>query len=168
MSDQVVPDLPPHDEYQERSVLGTLLAQPDRKHAGMLLDELTPFLEPGDFFREANRKVYAAILRQREALHGDGVLIGDLFRVPGMDSAYLTGLVVEATDATLVREVTLYVADLGLKRVILGGSAHLAGWSAEQVDAFNQRVQAKRERIAAARDGRPPIEDASFGLLAGR
>ena len=88
--------------------------------------------------------MYAAILRQREALHGDGVLIGDLFRLPGMDSAYLTGLVVEASPAEVVRDVAVYVAELGLRRIVLGGSVHLAGWSAEQLDAFNARVQAKR------------------------
>jgi replicative DNA helicase len=167
MNEQATHDLPPHDEFQERGVLGALLAQPDRKHAGMLLDDLAPFLEPGDFFREANRKVYAAILRQREALHGDGVLVGDLFRLPGMDSAYLTGLVVEASPAEVVRDAALYVADLGLNRVILGGVDRLAkgGMSAGAVDAFNQRVQAKRERIAAARNGRPAI--IPFNPLAG-
>ena len=38
-------DLPPHDEFQERGVLGALLAQPDRKHAEALLDDLAPFLD---------------------------------------------------------------------------------------------------------------------------
>jgi replicative DNA helicase len=169
-TDRLVPELPPHDEYQERSVLGALLAQPDRRHAGALLDELAPFLDPADFFREANRTVYAAILRQREALHGDGVLIGDLFRLPGMDAAALTGLVVEAAPAAVVREVALYVADLGLQRLILGGAHRLAHASPEAVDAFNQRVQAKRQRIAQARDGRAaaggrydPLTDARGG-----
>ena len=87
----------PHDEFQERGVLGALLAQPDRKHAEALLDDLAPFLDPADFFREANRKVYAAILRQREALHGDGVLMRRPVPPAWHGPAYLTGLVVEAS-----------------------------------------------------------------------
>jgi hypothetical protein len=163
--DRLVPDLPPHDEHLERGVLGAILAQPDREHAAALLTDLA-FLEPGDFWRGVNREVYFRIeaLRVREG----SCLIGDLFRLDGTDSAYLTGLVVEASPALVVKQEALRLADLGMERLLLWGAARLARWTPAQVEGFNDRVQAKRDRIATARDGRRPPADAAFDLLAGR
>lgn len=146
-------DLPPHDEYLERGLLGSILCQPDKEHSAVILGDLTPILEAGDFFREANRVVYLAIearyVRERRCL------IGDLFGLPGMDSAYLSGLAAEALPALLVKTAAIRVAELGMERLLLWGSTRMPQWTPEQVDGFNQRVQAKRERIEGAKGGRP-------------
>lgn len=148
---RLVPDLPPHDELIERGVLGAILSQPDRAHSAALLGDLS-FLEPADFWRAANKDVYLAV-EERYVREG-ACLIGDLFRRGGMDSAYLTGLVVDASPAAVVKAEALHLAELGAKRLQLWGAFRLPAWTPEQVDAFNDRVQAKRERIAAAREGR--------------
>lgn len=153
-NDRLVPELPPHDEYLERGVLGAILSQPDRAHSAALLDALA-FLEPADFWRETNQRLYLAIETRR--VREGSCLIGDLFRTTVFDSADLTGLVVEASPAAVVRQEALFLADLGLKRLVLGGAYRMAKWTPEQVDAFNTRVQAKRERIEAARSGAAPV-----------
>jgi hypothetical protein len=150
-----VPDLPPHDEYLERGVLGSILCQPDAEHSAAILDDLA-FLYPSDFFREANRAVFLAIDARR--LHGRPCLIGDLFGLPGMDSAYLTGLANEALPALVVKTAAVRVAELGMERLLLWGAFRLPQWTPEQVDGFNQRVQVKRERIEAAKTGRPAAQ----------
>lgn len=149
-NDRLVPELPPHDEHLERGVLGAILSQPDREHSAALLRDLA-FLEPDDFWRGQNREVYFRIEFRR--VREGSCLIGDLFRVPGTDSAYLTGLVVEASPAAIVKPEALLLADLGMERLLMWGAARLARWTPAQADNFNDRVQAKRERIAAVRDG---------------
>lgn len=145
--DRLVPDLPPHDEHLERGVLGAILAQPDREHSAALLTDLA-FLEPSDFWREANRAVFGAIEWRR--VREGSCLIGDLFRAPGMDSAALTALVVEASPALIVKQEALLLADLGVERLLLTARRIQ---SPQQLDALTDRVRAKRERIAASRDG---------------
>lgn len=163
MSD--VPDLPPHDEYLERGVLGSILCQPDAAHSAAILADLA-FVEPADFFRAANKDVYLAVEERRVRV--GHCLIGDLFRRVYPDSAYLTGLAAEALPALLVKTAAIRVAELGMERLLLWGAFRLPRWTPEQVDGFNQRVQAKRERINAAKTGSGPVDDAAFTLLAGR
>jgi hypothetical protein len=146
------------DEFHERAVLGTLLAQPDADHAIRLYQELAPLLDDSDFTRQENRRVWYAI-RSATTDNRRGVLIGDLFRRPNTpDAAYLAGLVADSTDATIVRQSALYVAREGLSRLILGG-AFKVGTSAPSpaaVEAFNANVQAKRARIARFEGGGEP------------
>jgi len=151
--DRLVPDLPAHDEYLERGVLGTILAQPDRERSAALLNDLD-FLTPDDFWREQHRTVYVAV--RRVAHQGDGAcLIGDLFGLksplPGMASYELTG-VVESLDAGIVRAAALGLADLGLERMAL---ERYRCTTPLQVSALGVKVAARRERIAAARSGAP-------------
>jgi len=153
-NDRLVPDIPAHDEYLERGVLGAMLAQPDREASTAILGDLA-FLEPWDFWRETNKAVYLAVEGRR--IREGSCLIGDLFRLDGMDSAYLTGLVVEASPALIVKQEALRLAELGMERLLLLGSTKMPKWRPEQADSFNTRVQAKRERIEAARSGAVPF-----------
>ena len=49
-------DLPPHSIENERGVLGSIL------HEGRLIDEVRPYLRPGDFYRDAHEVIFAAML----------------------------------------------------------------------------------------------------------
>lgn len=155
-------DLPPFDEDLERGVLGAILIQPDRAHSAALLRDLTPFLDPRDFAREANRLVYLAIVSAYRtagwAALADVAARLESTRFKQNTStawATLAGLCADCTDASIVKVEALALADLGLKRLVMEGRRRLAGAvTASAVSLFNQRVQDKQHRLEEARTGR--------------
>lgn len=144
---------PKEDEYAERGVLGSLLCQPDRNQSDLVLTALALFLEPADFCRQANAKVYSQLLLVQKRL-SDGPLIEDLFRLPDADTSYLCGLAVEALPVLIVKHGAWYVASLGLQRRIEGMSHRLRSATPAQIAFFNAGVQAKKDKLEAARGNR--------------
>lgn len=171
----VTPALPPYDEFHERAVLGSILSQPDRPHSTALLDDLTGFLEPADFFRARSRQAYELVLRTHRRL--GGCLIGDLFRdpPPGVRddaqrsewSSYLTGLVVDAHPAAVVRAAALHLSALGLDRLLLETHKLAADPNPRALSALHARVQRKRDLLDAARTGDPTAPAAGAVAAAG-
>jgi replicative DNA helicase len=110
--------LPPHNVEAEEALLGSLLIDPDA------LFEVSAFLRPNAFYREANKWIYEAILdlnerrepvdfitltdelrrrEQLEELGGEAYLIGLINTVPTSINAASYGHIVEA--AALRREM---------------------------------------------------------------
>jgi hypothetical protein len=158
----ITPALPPFDEPHERGVLGAILSQPDRPRSEALLDDLLPWLEPDDFFRQRNRQVAQAVVNSYRVR--GSALIGDLWgarprsrdghlAVDGEWSAYLTSLVVDAHPGAVVRPVALLLADLGLERLLLETQRLAADPNPQALAALHRRVERKRGLIDAARTG---------------
>lgn len=158
----MVMELPPFDEDLERGVLGAILIQPDREHSAAVLRDLTPFLDPRDFAREANRLVYLAIVSAYRTV-GWAALTDVAARLESTRLrqntatawAMLAGLCAGCTDASIVKVEALALADLGLKRLVMEGGRRLSGEvNAGAVALFNHRVQDKKQRLEEARTGK--------------
>jgi replicative DNA helicase len=129
--------LPPHNVEAEEALLGSLLIDPDA------LFEVSSFLRPAAFYREANKWIYEAILvlnerrepvdfitltdelrrrEQLEELGGEAYLIGLINTVPTSINAASYGRIVEAT---------------ALRRRMVGAASTIANLAYDEAEDVN-------------------------------
>ena len=132
--------LPPHDLDSEKAVLGSILIDRDA------LGEVSDFLAPGDFYRQAHAWVYRAMLAIAERSEPLDVVTvaaeleraGDLETVGG--ASFLSILGNETPTAVHVAQYGRIVADLSRYRATIMGAGRIAEAAYERAPDLAERV----------------------------
>ena len=136
--------LPPQNIDAEQSVLGSLLI--DRE----AVIKIAPFLQPGDFYREAHGEIYAAILDLHERREpADFVTLCDELERRGQletvgGAAYLTSLINSVPTAIHVEHYAHIVERTAILRRLIEAAGRIAGLAyaeAEEVDVVVDRAE---------------------------
>lgn len=147
--------VPPQNLDAERAILGGILLSPET------LDEVAEVVKPGDFYREAHRKVYEAML----ALDADGekpdrVAVKARLAERGVLASVGEDLVDDldrsvpaaanlAYYARIVRDAALLRRAIELAHAVMAEAYDRPGNASDFVAGFEQRVM----RLAEAEDG---------------
>ncbi|GCE49277.1 replicative DNA helicase [Thermosporothrix hazakensis] len=130
----------------ERGVLGSILIDPD------VLPEVVTLLKPDDFYRDAHRLIYAAILRlNAQHIQADYLTVShELSRMQQLDAAegqsYLVSLVNEVPTSGNVRYYAQIVASTAVQRRLIHAAADIAALAYSDLDAQKALEQAE-ERL---------------------
>ncbi|MDR1099333.1 MAG: replicative DNA helicase [Treponema sp.] len=129
--------IPPHDEEAERSALGSLLMDADAVAAAI------QYLRPGDFYSNANNRVYDAIL----SLDAKGVradiqtVIQELKQLGRLDEAgghaYVASLTSVVPTGSNIEYYAQTVQNYSLRRALLRVSSEIS------VRAFDESLEAR-------------------------
>ena len=118
--------IPPHNLDAEKAVLGALLT--NGSNSGAVVDTVTSILKSEDFYRDAHRIIYDAIL---EIVHGnktaDFITVGEeLDRRKRLDAvgglAYITSLANEAVSYNVEEHAKIISEKAQLRRLIDAGN----------------------------------------------
>ena len=156
--------LPPHNLESEEAVLGSLLIDPDA------IFDVSTFLKPDMFYREANGWIFEAILdlynrrepvdlitltevlRQRdqlEAVGGEGYIIGLINTVPTSVNAASYGHIVEAA---------------AVRRRLIGAASTIANLAYDEAEEINNVIDRSESALFSVSEARTtrdlvPVKD---------
>lgn len=122
---QQTPRVPPHDLEAEKSVLGALLIDKDA------VISVVEFLSPSHFYKEANAKIFEAMVRLYEKREPTDLItlpselrtMGELDKIGGV--TYLTDLVNSVPTASNVEAYARIIKDHATKRSLLSAAAKI-------------------------------------------
>lgn len=132
--------LPPQNIEAEQSVLGSLLIDPDA------VVRIASFLHPGDFYREAHQRIYAAILTLHERREpADFVTVVDeLERKEQIEavggSSYLTSLINQVPTSIHVEHYAHIVERASIMRRLISAAGDIAALAYEERDDIDQVI----------------------------
>ncbi|MCL1811972.1 MAG: replicative DNA helicase [Treponema sp.] len=118
--------VPPHSEEAEQAALGAILLDNDA------IDTALQYIRPGDFYANANRRVFQAVLN----LHNQGqqkadiiTVVAELRRMGELDAsggpAYVASLTNAVPSSANIEHYAALVQDYSLRRALLRVSAEL-------------------------------------------
>lgn len=137
--------IPPQNLDAERSVLGAIL------HENLSLGAVLEIIEAGDFYSDAHRKIFAAILELSERNEPADLITlknalqdkGSLEKIGG--TAYLSGLVDDVGSSANVAYYAKIIKEKAVKRSLIGTASKLldAAYSPEKSteEAINETQQ---------------------------
>src|SRR4051794_3290990 len=149
--------LPPQSLEAEQSVLGAILIDRDA------VIEVAEFLRPADFYRQANGRIYAAVLdlfERREPI--DIVTVAEaLERKDGLEAtggrASLSSLSNETPTAAHVAQYARIVERKAVLRNLIGAAGRIAGIGYEDPAEVRRRSTERRRSFSpSARSGSMP------------
>ncbi|MBC7232109.1 MAG: replicative DNA helicase [Chloroflexi bacterium] len=132
--------LPPQNIEAEQSVLGSLLI--DRE----AIIKVAPFLQPGDFYREAHGQIYAAILDLHERREpADFITLCDELERRGQLDAvggpsYLTSLINSVPTSIHVEHYARIVERTAILRRLIEASGKIAALAYEEAEDVDEVV----------------------------
>ena len=149
--------LPPQSLEAEQSVLGAILIDRDA------IIEVAEFLRPADFYRQANGRIYAAVLElfeRREPI--DIVTVAEaLERKDELEAiggrAYLSSLSNETPTAVHVAQYARIVERKAVLRNLIGAAGRIAGIGYEDPAEIQEAIdRAEAELFAVSRSASTP------------
>ncbi len=154
--------LPPQSIEAEQSVLGAILIDRDA------VIEVAEFLRPADFYRQANGRIYAAVLdlfERREPI--DIVTVAEaLERRDELESiggrAYLSSLSNETPTAVHVEQYARIVERKAVLRNLIGAAGKIAGIGYEDPAEVQEAIDRAEAELFAVSQKRV---SSGFGLL---
>jgi replicative DNA helicase len=150
----VIDRLPPQSLESEQSVLGSILIERDA------IVEVAEFLRPADFYRDANGRVYAAMLElfeRREPI--DIVTVaetlerrGDLEAIGGR--TYLSGLSNQTPTAVHAVQYARIVERKAVLRNLIGAAGRIAGIGYEDPAEIQEAIDRAEAELFAVSERR--------------
>ena len=156
---------PPTDTEAEQSVLGAILVRPE------MLDRVTTIIKPDDFYREAHRVIFQAMLDlQAKNEPVDQVTVSILLRERGkLEGAggvvFLAGLSSEVGYATNAEFYAKKVREKAILRRLLDASQHIAGACLSSIDNVAEFVDAAGQKFYEACQAVNPKEASNLSDL---
>ena len=154
VSSEILDRLPPQDLEAEKSVLGSLLLDPD------LCDDVALIVRPEDFYADANQKLYAHVL----AMHDEGsrvdtvLLVDRLKREGDLEAAGGSAYLAEVLQSVAVPAHAVYYARILRDKATLRSLIHVS--SEILREAYDPTLEPREmlgraeERIFAVHDQR--------------
>jgi replicative DNA helicase len=139
--------LPPQNVEAERSVLGSLLIDPDA------ILRVAVFLRPEDFYRETHRLIYQAILDLHERREpADFITLSDELERRGQlaevgGSAYLTGLINAVPTSIYAEYYGRIVERTAILRRLISAAGQIAGLAYEEAEDVDEVIDRAEEVI---------------------
>ncbi len=137
---------PPHDESAERSVLGTMLADPDN------IPVVLEYLSEEDFYIEEHRLLFNIILKlwQEHGNNWDEVVLRDYIRKEGLEERlpfdWILGIYEEAAPLSTLETACRIVKEKSGLRAVLELSVNLIK-DVKELQDFNTIIEVAQSKI---------------------